>query len=501
MKHLKYIFAGALATALVFSSCSKDFLDTYPTDQVSEAEVGTTASDLMVAINGIHRKMVSQDRSNQGMGGEGGFIVAREASGDDMTWPANSWHQGLLNWSANTSGTNTYNTHVWRTYYEFILNCNKILEKWEGIKDDVDQKMVKYTRGETLAIRAWAYFQLVQYYGHRYDADKTNTQLGVPLKTSSELQYIARNTVEEVYKFINDDLTEAAGLLEGYKPNDINHYSQAVVYGLLARVALVQQNYKAAGDYAAKAIELAEASGHAIMNLEQADPEQTPTVFPDISKETKDAMYAALTEDDQTVYFYSYYAFMSWNFNATVIRQGIKCISQSTYDLMSETDVRRAWWDPTGKAAVPTSSYTQAPYQNRKFTARSTADAVGDVAFMRLTEMYLIASEAYARADETTTAKQYFAKFIAERDPEYTDLGNTGHAFAEEVMNHRRLELWGEGFRWFDLKRLNLPVDRKGSNFNTTFCGFLYKAVDADGWVYEIPESETNYNKEIVKNY
>lgn len=44
---------------------------------------------------------------------------------------------------------------------------------------------------------------------------------------------------------------------------------------------------------------------------------------------------------------------MSWNFSSTAIRQGVKCINAETYDTMSETDLRRAWWDPTGEAAVP----------------------------------------------------------------------------------------------------------------------------------------------------
>ena len=42
------------------------------------------------------------------------------------------------------------------------------------------------------------------------------------------------------------------------------------------------------------------------------------------------------------------------------------------------------------------------------------------------------------------------------------DRGNTGAKLADEIMTHRRIELWGEGFRWFDLKRLGLPLDRTG---------------------------------------
>ena len=190
-------------------------------------------------------------------------------------------------------------------------------------------------------------------------------------------------------------------------------------------------------------------------------PDQLMHGFANITTETKEPMYAAMTQDDQTVYFYSFYAYMSWNFNSSSIRTGIKCISQDTYDMMSPTDLRRQWWDPTGTAAVPRTNYNKRKYQNRKFTARSTADAVGDVAFMRLSEMYLIASEAYARANQDAKAKEYFHKFVAQRDPAYADLGNTGTALAEEIMVHRRIELWGEGFRWFDLRGLTCPVNEK----------------------------------------
>ena len=45
-------------------------------------------------------------------------------------------------------------------------------------------------------------------------------------------------------------------------------------------------------------------------------------------------------------------------------------------------------------------------------------------------------------------------------------------------MNSRRVELWGEGFRFYDLKRLHLSIKR-GSNFDIAFCTFLEKDKDA----------------------
>ena len=250
-----------------------------------------------------------------------------------------------------------------------------------------------------------------------------------------------------------------------------------VAWGLKARVALAMQDYTNAANYAAKSISLAEANGHKLMTGNQLNHG-----FANITSETKEAMYAAMTPDDMTVYFYSFYAYMSWNFSSSANRQGVKCINAETYDTMSQTDLRRAWWDPTGEASVPTSIFAKNVYQNRKFTARSTANAVGDVAFMRLAEMYLTQAEALARAGKNEEAQTVFTKFQKTRDPSYASKGNTGDALAEEIMNSRRIELWGEGFRFYDLKRLHLSIKR-GSNFDIAFCTFLEKDKDAQGWV------------------
>ncbi|GHT53738.1 membrane protein [Bacteroidia bacterium] len=497
MKFFNKIFiAAALVSFTLLTACSDDYLDTKPTNAVSEVTIGESLDNIYMAINGIHRKMVSQDRENQGMGSEPGFRIGFEAMGDDLTWDTQTWHQGFLNWSFVNNPSSSYNFNLWRTYYEFIMNANKILELLDKNFAESSNPTAKYIRGEALAIRAWCHFQLVQLYAKPYRAGQTNGQDGVIIRDNTGMENKVRATVEEVYTMINTDLDESATLLAGYKAKDVTHYSEKVVWGLKARVALAQQNYTKAGEYAAKSIQVAESEG-----LKMMDKSQLIDVFPDITTKTKDAMYASRTQDDQTVYFYSFYAYMSWNFNSTSIRTGIKCINQATYDLMSQTDLRRQWWDPTGTASVPATSYNQRKYQNRKFTARSTANAVGDFAYMRLTEIYLTAAEAYARAGNPTEAKKYFLPFVAQRDPDYTDLGNTGAALAEEIMIHRRIELWGEGFRLFDIKRLGLPINRNGSNYTQTFCGFLQKQPSDNVWEFEIPKAETDFNDLCKTNY
>ena len=484
----------AAAMALGLSSCSGDYLDTVPSNKVSEGSINASLENLYIALNGIHKEMVSQETGYQCLGGEPGFMFCRDMEADDITWITNTWCKAAyLGWSCNMNESSGYNYKYWTIYYQWILNANKIIA---GVEEApmTDAALYNQVKGEALCVRAWAHFNLVQLYAKRYAAGGNNTQDGIPYRLTAATEEQARNSVEEVYQLINADLDEACKLLVGINPG-YHHYSEMVAWGLKARVAMAKQDYTNAATYAAKAIQLAEANGGALM---QGD--QLMCGFSDICSDTKEAMYAARTPDDKTVYFYSFYAYMSWNFNATAIRQGVKCINADTYDTMSETDLRRAWFDPTGEMDVPAKTYVKQPYQNRKFTARSSADAVGDVAFMRLAEMYLTEAEALARAGQTAQAQEVFTKFQVTRDPSYVSKGNAGDALAEEIMNSRRVELWGEGFRFYDLKRLNLPIHR-GRNFVQTFCTFIDKEAGADGWVWEIPKSETDFNKLCTKNY
>ena len=498
MKSFKYITMGlALAGALAFPSCASDYLETTPTDKVSDAVANQSLNNLYMALNGIHREMVSQESERQAMGGEPGFMMMRDCEGDDMTWLTNTWMKASwLGWQANTSETSSDNRNIWRIHYQWILNANKILEGLEEVPVGVgEEALYNQIKGEALCIRGWSHFELVQLYAGRYAAGTSNNQLGIPYRESSEVTEMARHSVEEVYSKINADLDQATSLLAGIEANDVNHYTEKVAWGLKSRVALAMQDYNNAATYAGKAIALAEAEGHKLM-----EGDELYCGFADIATDTKEGLYVALTPDDQTVYFYSFYAYMSWNFSSTAIRQGVKAINADTYDTMSETDLRRAWWDPTGKMDVPTTAFIKTEYQNRKFTARATSNAVGNVAFMRLAELYLIQAEALARAGQDTAAQEVFTKFQVTRDPAYVGNGNVGEALIEEIMNSRRVELWGEGFRFTDLKRLNLPIKR-GRNFDITFCTFLEKEAGAKGWIWEIPKIETDYNSLCEKNY
>ena len=502
MKKFKIFAMGlAMAGALSFTSCADDYLDTAPTDAVSNVTIAQNMESLYLGLNGIHRQMISQESGYQCMGGLGGMMYIMDIEADDITWITNTWMKAAyLGWQCNTSETNGYNAVFWRLYYQWIMNANGLLEVLDNTDVNAlsgsDKALYEQIRGEALMFRAFSHFQAVQTYADAYKAGGNNTQPGVPYRTvenrnDSEL---ARSTVEETYSLINKDLAEACSLLEGKNISELNHWSAKSAYAIRARVAMAMHDYSNAATYAEKAIELAEAEGGKLM-----DASNLMNGFADITTKTNEAMYAAMTQDDQTIYFYSFYAYMSWNFSATAIRQGVKAINADTYDLMSPTDLRRQWWDPTGSHDdLPLTSFQAGsiPYQNRKFTARDVSNAVGDVAFLRLSEMYLTAAEAHARGGNTAKAQEIFTKFQVTRDPAYAGGGD----LITDIMNSRRIELWAEGLRYFDLKRLNLDLVR-GRNFDVTFCTFLEKKAGEKGWTWEIPKIETDNNTACTKNY
>ncbi len=473
---------------------------------IDDYSVSSSLDCLLDTLQLSLKNMVNQHSGYQCFGGAEGAMMCSDIAADDITWQTNTWMKAsYLNWGHNQDEESGYNRIFWEFYYNRIKEANRLLEALSLIEPYLSEntkKLFNQIKGEALCIRGWGHLNLIQIYAERYNEAGNNIKPGIPYRESSTIIELPRHTVEEVYNKINKDLDEAADLLNGIEiehhyPRVIeNHYSEKVVYGLKARTAMAMLDYTNAIENVTKAISLAEESGNTLMV-----GEQLYHGFSDIIWDTQEALWASSPNDDETIYFYSFYSYMSWNFPSTAVRQGIKCINADTYDTMSETDLRRAWWDPIGNNKdLPTQTFKAYPYQNRKFKARTSNISVGNVPYMRLAELYLTYAEALARIGRDTEAQSIFTKFQITRDPSYVSKGNTGDNLIEEIMNSRRVELWGEGFRFFDLKRLNLPIKR-GRNFDINFCGFLEKDADADGWVWEIPKTETDMNPLCNSNY
>lgn len=79
---------------------------------------------------------------------------------------------------------------------------------------------------------------------------------------------------------------------------------------------------------------------------------------------------------------------------------------------------------------------------------------------MRVEEMYFIEAEATAHTNPAK-GKELVESFMKTyRDPNYTCNATSTDDVVEEIVFQKRVELWGEGQTFFDIKRLNYSVTR-----------------------------------------
>lgn len=493
MRKIIYSFAFIVAAVFIFSACSKDFLDNYPTDSVSSYGVTSSTGTAMAALNGIHRSLYVRYGS-QGRGGIGAWYYHMDEQGEDHVFNYATWTTHLR-W-LHRQATNSYNESPYLMFYSWIANANILIngidENTAGTQEDKDVIV-----GQALLYRAWCHLNLVQQWANRYVPGATNSQLGIAIMTEDVPEGQSRATVEEVYAQINQDIDDAILLLDGKPRTNKSHLDVSVGRGLKARVALTMGNYSTASSYAVQARD-----GYALM-----DSATYYLGFRINSESSDEFMWASQIVEDQTDKWANYGAYVSRNFSSTSIRRNPRSINSLLYDMISPTDVRKTNYSVTGDhenlqpGIEIVSSAARFPYTNQKLIAVSTADSRVDIPHMRISEMYLIEAEAEARLGNDGPAAAALYEMAVARDPSYTLSTNTGQDLIDEILIQRRIELWGEGFRFLDLKRLNMDLDRTGSNHKSSINGNLMQVPAGDNrWTSLIPQAEMDANPNMVQN-
>lgn len=162
-------------------------------------------------------------------------------------------------------------------------------------------------------------------------------------------------------------------------------------------------------------------------------------------------------------------------------------------------------WEPvptTVNFPLPATNFARQPYMSRKFSVKEVGGpSLGDVPLMRTSEMYLILAEAYAKTPGSeAAARTVLFNLVKQRDPAAVISVNTGQALINEILFNRRIELWGEGHRWLDLKRLNLPLDRTvvPNYVSASVAGTLTIPAGDVKWQFLIPRAEMEANSGLA---
>ncbi|WP_308661961.1 RagB/SusD family nutrient uptake outer membrane protein [uncultured Alistipes sp.] len=407
-------------------------------------------------------------------------------------------------------------------YYQFIYSVNEVI----SIASQSESGGVAL--GIAKAFRAMCYLDMARMYDPlpakapdrpAYESELEAVKgLTVPIvregATLEQLENNPRATREEMFNFILSDLTDAESLLADYQPASKTMPSQAVVYGLLARTYLWlggfeetyegfvtgTEAYKKAAEYARKAIN---ASGCTILTESQwLDPK---TGFNTVNNAWMWAMIQ--TTDTVLNNLLSWAAHMSLE---AVYGYGYGAqpgISVFSYERISDTDFRKKSYvtaDRSYAAAQPYMSLTEeefktvAPYASYKFhtaggeKSNFTIANVVDIPMMRVEEMYLIEAEATAHYDEAT-ARTLLTSFMAHRDPNYRIPAATTD-LVEEIIFQKRIEFWGEGIIYYDMKRLNMSMHNADTGTNAPSGAIISTDGRAPWWNCVIPLGAVQQN-------
>ncbi|WP_353146746.1 RagB/SusD family nutrient uptake outer membrane protein [Chryseobacterium sp.] len=205
-KIIKYLLVSSLC--FIITGCGRDMvgLDTVDTDrQAGEAFIKSDAT-ARAATNGMYNNM--QDRYVYG--GELHFFEGLFA--DDFT------HTGTFSEFAEAGASNFLDTNlsirrIYGSHYTVIRTSNIIIDQVETkpIAGNTITEVVKnQVLGEAYAGRALMYFNMVRLFGGV-------AYVKTPVYTAAELITPKRDSKEDVYRFIANDLQKA---IEFFKKNN-----------------------------------------------------------------------------------------------------------------------------------------------------------------------------------------------------------------------------------------------------------------------------------------
>lgn len=506
MKNIKSIFAVALG-AVALSGCND--LDQAPMsnmiteDQKKEIiennpEMASASVNSLPTMASSRFALFGSSRNVHTDFGVPSIFLILDHRGQDMASAllGYQWYTAALEMS-DFGGTYYDNLIFWRTWYNMINNCNSICAL---IDPAVENGQMQYFRAQALAFRGWCYFNLAQMYQFTYA--KNPDAPTVPVLTEQNLDQaaadgMARASGREIYAQVLSDYNEALTLLDKAQAAGYTRESQAsgnltktfvdqaVVKGLQARAYLFMQDYDNAATAAQAAIDMAAAKGLEPYSMEDV----SKPGFKDIND--KAWMWGFYTDPQGSVAGLVGWAgqMTPWFPDQTYPSAGVyRCINKKLYESIPQNDVRKNWWfnDLEMPNTLP-SAYQEylknpsanglsdfSPYMTVKFGAHNDSPGSGDnvndqdVPFMRVEEMYLILAEAQGMKSPAVGAQTLTTFVSAYRQPNYVCNAASVDIFRDEIWKQRRIELWGEGFSYYDIMRFQKGIDRRGGGFDPT---------------------------------
>ncbi len=519
-RFIKIISCTALASFML-SGCIDE---TFPEGPFATSEqIGASSSALEAALNGIPTQMakgyyVYGDQVHETDMAYPQFMIAQtEMLGDMYPLGSNSGYDWYRNYNTfNLSyGENSYFSYLpWFTLYKFVKAANDVIATVD-INDESVSSTIKGLAGVAYACRAFDYYMLTVLFEpveNIYTDCSKVKGLTVPVVSETTTGDMAKNNPrlphDEMIAFILSDLQKAEQCLQNYQPDSKLFPDLSVVYGLMAKVYMWDEDYANAATYARKAIETSGAS--------PVTESQWLDVNSGFNTANQAWMWYIHYSAENMGNLCNFTGWMSgeadWGYSS-LTRPGI---DKSLYDKIAKTDFRKyTFLDPDKydfynyQTCRDEEWIEEAPnYLSLKFRCLngdwqtySVGGAV-DVPIMRVEEMYLIEAEAVGVSQGVAAGVAKLNSFMQNyRQPDYKFETSDLREFQLEVLTQMRIEFWGEGNAFPSAKRLQPDViqNYEGTNAPADIFKLNCKGIKPN-WNLVIPIDEVQSNIALEGN-
>lgn len=442
----KYIAITILGLAI--SACSDNFVQEDPAFVIDSESFFNSESDFQEALIGSYdllqatyvNVMIGEMASDNTLaGGESAVDVPGFQEIDDMTQtPVNQQLRDLWNWM-----------------YAGVNRTNFMME----FQDKVDFPNKNQILAQNRFLRAYYYFELVKFFGD------------VPLSEDKRIQFgqetsIDRAPKSEVYNLIERDLRFAADNLP-YLQAEKGRITKGAALALLGKALLFQNKFGEASTVLEDVINDGPYDLVTDYNsiFESVGENNIESVFEIQYSDLEGAGFGCLqcSEGNVAVGFNGIR-----NYSGPLFDSGFSfnVPTQEAYDAYSPSDIRRdvailninAWALQTGATFVEGFEHTG--FYNRKYIARQGDLNTGDANLtnpnnyrsIRFADVLLMAAEAFNRSGSDDAKARLYLNRVRQRAG-LSDINLSGSSLTQAIWDERRLELMGEGHRFFDLVR------------------------------------------------
>ncbi len=218
---------------LAMTGCKK-FLDIVPETALSSAIFFTKEADFRQAVNGAYvpLRAISNDRA---------WLLGEMHSDNtyyyrNILFGATEQQENIADFSIPTFNGITTNVHVliqYRLDYQIIARTNQILASIDAVDFPASSK--NNLKGQALFLRAYAYFELVRYFGKvPLHLEPVTNRAGAALPLAA---------TEQIFAQIIKDADEATKLLLPKATQELGRATSGAAKILLANVYIVQKKW------------------------------------------------------------------------------------------------------------------------------------------------------------------------------------------------------------------------------------------------------------------